>query len=121
MVDYQSYLSKVYPNTKARIIALLSISAPLSAKRTYHKIKYLGLTYHAIYKALHELETSKILLKKGNLYSIKPEFCNQLIEHIRQIKGVNIPLDITFAEKFDIIIEDIHILRDSLRGDFNIK
>lgn len=42
MVNYQDYLSKVYPNTKARIIAILSISIPLSARKIYHKIKYLG-------------------------------------------------------------------------------
>ncbi len=120
MVDYQRYLSKVYPNTKARIIALLSISAPLSAKSIYHKIKYTSLTYHAIYKALNELKMSNVLLKEGNLYSIKPDFCNQLIEQIRHIKGIQIPPDIAFADKFDMIIENIHMLRESLNGEFNI-
>ena len=120
MVDYQRYLLKIYPSTKARIIALLSMSAPLSAKKTYHKIKFLGITYHAVYKALSELATSNILLKQGNLYSIKPEFCNQMMEQIRRIKGINIPPDMVFAEKFDMIIENVHMLRESLKEDFNL-
>jgi hypothetical protein len=119
MVDYHNYLLKIYPNTKARIIALLSISAPLSARETYHKIRCFGVTYHAIYKALHELVISNILSKQGNLYSIRQEYCTQLIEQIRHIKGGTIPPDIAFTEKFDTVIENIHVLRKSLRGDFN--
>ena len=52
--------------------------------------------------------------------SINPEFCNQLVEHIRQIKGIQIPPDIAFAKKFDMIIENIHMLRENLKEDFKL-
>ncbi len=63
-------------NTKTRVISLLSHKYPLTKMKVYRELKGngLGLGFHAVNKAMNELEEIKVLSKSEREYRISHEW-----------------------------------------------
>lgn len=67
-------------NTKSKVVSLLSQKYPLTKMKVYRELKSngLGLGFHAINKAMNELEQSKVLARSNREYRLNYEWVSQL-------------------------------------------
>jgi hypothetical protein len=75
--------------TKELILSVLTKKWPLSAKEIYSRVSKHSkkeITYQAIHKVLTELESQKILEKKGRNYSLNIEWLEKQINELSQVK-----------------------------------
>lgn len=74
---------------KDRIITLLSITHPLSAKQIFNKLKKnyeISVTYRAVYKAIQEMMLAAILTKKEKEYQINFDWLQKMEQFTEKVK-----------------------------------
>ncbi|MFH0751989.1 MAG: hypothetical protein V1914_00125 [archaeon] len=67
-------------NTKSKVVSLLSQKYPLTKMKVYRELKSNGLSlgFHAINKAVNELEESEVLSKSDRQYKLNYEWVSRL-------------------------------------------
>jgi len=96
---------------KDRILTILSIDYPLSAKKIFNRLKndfQISITYQAVYKAIREMVESNILLSENKEYKISLEWLNQLENFSEKIKK-------TYSEK-PLLIRGVKVISFDLDG-----
>ncbi len=104
---------------KDKVITLLSLQHPLSAKQVFNRLKQnfdLSVTYQAVHKALKEMVVSQVLVQKEKEYEISLSWLNKIndfSEHTKReylsihskIKVISFDLDGCLSDNaFDEIV-----------------
>ena len=77
-------------SVKELTVKVLGEEWPLNAKNIYSKVRHLSpkpVTYQAVHKALHELETGEIVKRQGNSYGINVDWLGRIETYAHDLKN----------------------------------